>query len=264
MAGVHEATVTKFEEPQPLRRSWMNNAVWPFFAAIGWLLFEITSEPGVGLFATCMHCGWNDLLNAFWVLRVDPNRSRSHALFWVCLARSVLMIMGSSILVTCLAICGVTFVSSGAQAPQEPKKARLADVWHIVLIYPYTIPIFSILMLIGCLFALRSGQRLWLNSGLGTARRRNEWPPICTTDPRSNHADLMMSIMTLGLTGLAFMAGYMLWAKYDVILPGAILFVATFSGSYLLCRKVLAAAPEQCWGVTPPDTEVNPADDFPA
>src|SRR5258707_11666988 len=62
---------------------WPGWVTWLVQGTVGWVAYEMSAQPMLGVVAVCAKFGWNDFLTARWLSRLDPNRPRGHACFWL-------------------------------------------------------------------------------------------------------------------------------------------------------------------------------------
>ena len=65
---------------------WRSSLTWSALITIGILIYELTTQPILGVIVVCSKFGWNDFLIAYLLPRVDPNRPRSRTVFWFYVA----------------------------------------------------------------------------------------------------------------------------------------------------------------------------------
>ena len=65
---------------------WANVLSVPLLLVIGWVLYELTAQPALGVAAVCIKFGWDDFRTAWWLRRRDPDWRRARACFWLYLA----------------------------------------------------------------------------------------------------------------------------------------------------------------------------------
>src|SRR4051794_36905981 len=74
------------ERPAP---AWRPTPPLPLLLVVGWVLYELTAQPALGVAAICLKFGWEDFPPAFWLRRNDPQRTRADACFWLYIASGV-------------------------------------------------------------------------------------------------------------------------------------------------------------------------------
>src|SRR5712692_1282496 len=65
---------------------WKVRLTWSALIILGILIYELTTQPILGVIVVCSKFGWNDLLIAYLLRKVDPNQARSRAVSWFCIA----------------------------------------------------------------------------------------------------------------------------------------------------------------------------------
>ena len=78
---MNESTALSWQEERP----WQRHLTLPGLLALGWLIFEATSQPALAVVVVCVKFGWNDLLTAYWLRVRDPEPGRGRACFWLYL-----------------------------------------------------------------------------------------------------------------------------------------------------------------------------------
>src|ERR1700756_1259265 len=53
--------------------------LWSVMLLLGFLLYEWTAQPALGIVVVCSKIGWKDFRTGFWLLQTDPRRSRGWA-----------------------------------------------------------------------------------------------------------------------------------------------------------------------------------------
>ena len=74
------------EENSPKRSH--SRFIWLILIGLGFLVYELTAQPALGVSLASIKFGWNDLLSARWFRRTDPDRRRGRTYFWLYLASS--------------------------------------------------------------------------------------------------------------------------------------------------------------------------------
>jgi hypothetical protein len=83
------AMSSEFDTSSPRRfetSRWRDSLTWSALIIIGFLIYELTTQPILGVIVACSKFAWNDFLIAFLLRSVDHNPRRRRALFWVFVA----------------------------------------------------------------------------------------------------------------------------------------------------------------------------------
>jgi hypothetical protein len=135
---------------------WRESITWTSLILIGLLIYELTTQPILGVVVVCSKFGWNDFLIAFWLRKVDSNLVRARTLFWFCLASGVLkVILVSTFLLPGLIILAASFGQLANQATGLRVVSALA-----VTLFGYLL--ISMLVFRGIICARRSQTKVWL------------------------------------------------------------------------------------------------------
>jgi hypothetical protein len=256
------------EQPPPARR-WSHLLQWPVLLTVTWVLYELTAQPALATFVICCKFGWNDFQTARWLRRIDPERGRGWACFWIHLAWGLLKIMltGLCMLIGLFVVAVFTRLPRGAPGGPGFLPVILGAVSACA-------GGFAASMLVSYLAfwcAWRSGARLWLGKTTDRARRARVWPSLYSICWGANEADgllLLVSALTLvAFAGLTTVAGAWLGRQAGLALPGVMLFAGAgiLAGSVVLLRatrrlqrRIIARTPFDCWGLTPPGDRESP------
>jgi hypothetical protein len=158
-------------EEQP-SQSWQSPVTWTGLILVGWLLYELTAQPALGVVGVCLKFGWEDFRTAWWLRRRDPERHRGQACFWLYVANG---------LWKAAVVAFVMGFAMGMVADQipGPRRARaLAEVvGAIVVTTVFGFALSGLAALRAIWLARRWGLRLWLHSAVHRACWRDAWPP---------------------------------------------------------------------------------------
>src|SRR5262245_64316596 len=91
-------------EGRPTRR-WQGPFTWTGLLAVGWVLYELTAQPALGVSAICIKFGWEDFRTALWLQRRDPHRLRGRACLWLYIANGLLKMTGVALAMTIAITC---------------------------------------------------------------------------------------------------------------------------------------------------------------
>jgi hypothetical protein len=223
---------------------------WPMLFLAGWLLYELTAQPGLGALVACAKFGWSDVRTAAWLRRVDPDRGRGQTCFWAYITYGLWKVAITATLTMVL----LGFLSAAFdRAPRQAQGnnglspvlggALAAATMGFGLSFPTTyIALWS---------ARRHGVRLWLGQAPHRARRERFWPPY--------HGGLNAAPF-VGFTSLVLTEWLLFFTTIflTMMVPGIALGTFIFGMGMLsmlvvlvaLCRltpRVVARSPQECW-----------------
>jgi hypothetical protein len=147
---------------------WANALSVPLLLVIGWVLYELTAQPALGVAAVCVKFGWEDFRTAWWLRRRDPDWKRGRACFWLYIASGWWKLAISASLMIFAYIFLKLVGALGPGAGRHVAGALLTAFAGIVLA--------AVMSCWAITLALFWHIKLWLNSGLHTARRHDRWP----------------------------------------------------------------------------------------
>jgi hypothetical protein len=257
-------------------RSWFDrlHLSWPMLFLIGWLLYELTTQPTVGAVAVCLKFGWEDFRTAIWLRRVDPRRMRGRACFWLYLAAGLAKTAGVA------GLMSFAFVAISPKLGNPQVRQRWAAVMEMATwtgLAMLTGFICSMFTLGYASVLARWGRfRLWLSSDIHRARSRNHWPPYVQNSVGNNRLEALFFII-LFVVFLPFYLCFLftVFTVLMVIVPGGPGGRAAILGSgglallvgggaiFLLRLKDrmklwIASHPSECWddvSATSPEAE---------
>jgi hypothetical protein len=251
------------EDPPPRRRP---SLVLPLLFALGFLVYELTANPGLGAAIACTKFGWDDFLTARWLRRRDLDRRRGRAEFWLFVAVGLWKTAVTGVVV----IFGVGFLEATlrpppqiGQAPPPPSDAIVGAL--LTAFFGFTLS--SLATLRAFVTALRFRVRLWIDGKVHRDRRADRWPPL-TTEGRKNRAGAVLftalflgTIVVLAVFRVVLRSALRGWAGggaqgqqladtlTNLFCFGVFLIVPVLM---LVCRDILgqlalAHSPAECW-----------------
>jgi hypothetical protein len=256
-------------EGENVRRD-RNFLSWPVVLAIGWLVYELTAQPNLGIVFVCAKFGWEDFRAALWLRRVDPVRRRGWAMFWLYLASA----LWKTAIAATIAIFAGGFLAAGQKPPQPHVGGQPNDIpnWFLGAVLT-AFAGFALSALAACpalWFSIRHGKKLWLNPLVHRARWENLWPPYNRGKLGTNQAGrVLLTAISVLLIPTALALGILLGTVVNRIAPWALLFVLPFLiiggvGGIativmilrdFLVRRVAASGPWDCWWSNEPENE---------
>lgn len=228
---------------------------WSVLFAAGWLIYEITAQPNLGAVIVCAKFGWTDFRAALWLRRIDPNRPRARACFWLYLASGLWKIA----MTATLTIFAFAFLAASLRPAQPPVQAR-------AIMVPSWLPGAFLTAVVGLgLSTLTScwafelarhhGLKLWLSPAIDRARRANAWP---TLDGDVNRAGRLLLTALVSLFSVVVITlGMVLGPRLGKVGPFAVMLFILLLLSIgtvvvmilrdLLAQLVIARTPRECW-----------------
>ena len=151
---------------------WQVPVTWTGLFLAGWLLYELTAQPALGVVGVCLKFGWEDFRTAWWLRQRDPDRRRGAACFWLYTANG----LGKAAAVAF--VMGFALGMVAEQIPGPRQARRLEEVvGAIVLTTVFGFALSGLAAMRAIWMARRYGLRLWLHSAVHRACWRDAWPP---------------------------------------------------------------------------------------
>ena len=229
--------------------------VLPWLFLLGFLIYELTTYPALGVGTVCLKFGWEDFRTALWLRRTDPLPARARACFWLYMSFGLLKtaITGGILMLVC-----ATFA-----APVPNQQANLignAPSVEFVVAGMTAMGAFMFSALSTCIAmfkAWRGRFKLWLSYTVHIARRQDCWPPpdLSPQIPNQARAILLAAIIAIGtliclsLVPLLLFIGQVVNPVLSTCCVVAMLIVVPillFSIAGYVSRG-LAARPSDCW-----------------
>src|SRR5688500_12502652 len=105
-----------FEVDRPdARGTW----VWLWLLLLGFVIYELTAYPALGIGTVCLKFGWEDFRTALWLRRTDPLPARGRACFWLYLSFGLLKtaITGGILMLVCATLAPLIQPNAVGNAP---------------------------------------------------------------------------------------------------------------------------------------------------
>ena len=241
------------DEDRTERRGWFGrlHLGWPMLFLAGWLLYEFTAQPGLAALVACAKFGWADVRTAFWLRRVDPDRSRGQTCFWCYLSYGLwkVAIMATLTMIV-LGLLNVIVERAAGQAQANNGfspvlgGALMAAAMGFSLSFPTSY--FALWL------AYRNGVRIWLGQAPSRARKERFWPP---RDGGINAAPFV-GFTTLAMTIAAIFLSIPIFGA--LIQPGGVEILVLALGMMAslvlvpvvfirLSSQLIARSPQECW-----------------
>jgi hypothetical protein len=230
---------------------WRESITWSGLIILGLLIYELTTQPILGVIVICSKFGCNDFLIAYWLPKVDPNRARSRAVFWFWLASGLVRVVLAStfLAVGLFLILGAPF----GQAAFQAILLRAISAYGVTALGYFLI---TVIVFRGVTCARQSGTKVWLTPawpfwGPGWYRAGKMMP--------RNFVDglLVFALLPVGLLGFEIFPAIGIILEPNGLL--LVLFIALWlfwcgllvfllSKTYVVVkRRFLAANPFECW-----------------
>jgi hypothetical protein len=249
-------------EPGPSPNRWRGVVALSVLLLVGWVLYELTAQPALGVAAVCIKFGWEDFRTAWWLRARDRLPGRGRACFWLYIASGLWKIA----ITASLMIFGYVFLKiAGALAA---KRAAPHVVGSMLTAFG-GIAMAAITASAAVVLALVGNHRLWLHHGVHRARRYDVWPPPHWPEHSSNLAGMLLGTTWFAVGVPVILFGVLLGVAVTlgpIRQPGAgLVVVLGFPGLCLAWalalyrtvrgrwgRRVFAATPADCWLAAPP------------
>jgi hypothetical protein len=170
----------------------------PVLLALGFLVYELTAQPGLGAAIACTKFGWDDFLTARWLRRRDPDRRRGRAEFWLFVAAGLWKTAVTAVIV----IFAVGFLEAAlrpppqaAQVPQPPSDAVVGALLAAFFGFAFS----TLATGRAFLTALQCRVRLWIDGRIHRDRRADRWPPISTAGRKNRAGAVLFTALFLGM-----------------------------------------------------------------
>jgi hypothetical protein len=250
------------EAPVP---RWHGAITWAGLAAAGLILYELTNQPAVGVATLCLKFGWEDFKTAFWLRRVDPNRARGRACWWMCVAWGSLKVVGMALIMGPVVEFGAGVWQHFGNAGGHDRLVRAVTGAGYTL--AVGMGLFSLATIRVIWLATGHRLRLWLHPSINRARRYESWPPYDfdgvwspndAAQLQENRLCIPWAVSTLVVVFASELIPQLIpGLKAAKWVPAALLLPIIFA-SIKLCGPITARNPGECWR---PDEVTAPAGD---
>ena len=228
--------------------------IWPALLLLGWVAFELTAQPAIGVVLACGKFGWEDFLTARWLRRTDPNPGRARACRWFYIAAALWKI---SITAT-VAMFLIVWVTVAI----DPKADPSPQFMTLMLVAMFGFIFSSIVTYVGIVSAYRHGVKVWVEGSVHRDRRLAHWPPQSCRSNRAGRLLLTALILpTITIVLIAFVSALSFAERQAKQAPaaGAIPVVVgmliLIAPAFLILalksvfdRSIVATTPQECWG----------------
>jgi hypothetical protein len=240
---------------------WNAPLIWTVLFILGFLVYEITARPAYGITIVCAKFGWNYFRSALWLVRVDPNRQRGWASFWLYLAAALAKIaITASMILLAFGILTLIPVPVAFQ-PQGNANAGVKEIMLAYVTAFVAFPLSGLVTIAALIQGARRKIKLWLDPRVEHARKQNNWPPIDLERFKQNRiywllgTTLMFFILPVWV--VAVISPFVPMGPGRIMLPHAEIFVVLMTlipavglvGIInFIQRRVIANTPQECWG----------------
>jgi hypothetical protein len=246
------------------RRRWRLAVSWPLLLLLGWLLYELTTQPALAVVTICLKFGWSDFKTALWLRRVDPIRTRGWACFWMHVASG----FWKTAIAALVPLFTMPFIIDALGQKAAPAQGPPVHFMVATLTAIGGFLLSALMTGVAVAIAWRHDVRLWLNRAIHHDCRENNWPPLHALAGQPNNVGrlLMAMVFVFLFTALtpiligaaAALAGPMAAAAgnqgngaafFSVAFTAGLLALACAiaKGRELLARKLAARSPVECW-----------------
>jgi hypothetical protein len=251
-----------YEGDSPPARPWQNPLTWSALAALGFLVYELTAQPGLGAAVLCLKFGLNDVRTAWWLWRIDGNRPRARVCFWLYLASALWKVAITGTILT-FAVPILDGLFNPRPVGQGPANAvRLPDTFVVAILTSLFGFFFSVLTTVIAFWgAWRHGVWLWLNSRIHGARRSDTWPSLFPWYGTTNQTGRLVLTALVSAFGVAAIVGIAVLLELGLGRKNNAMVITMFVITLMVAgpvtvlalrdfamRRMLAKSPVQCWG----------------
>jgi hypothetical protein len=243
-------------DPSPL---WEKLFSLPVLLLLGFAVFELTAQPGLGLAVLCLKFGLPDVQVARWLRSRDPQRARGRATFWLYVSLAGGKVAGAAFGL-CLVLALVYAIADAGKPPaQRQGNAPPPEVVGISLVLVTAIGLTLLASLRAFWLAWWSRVRLWLGPEARRARRDGFWPPRPDGLSGRNDTNILFGvtfgIVVSGLFALLFACNLgNRPGVFDHIVSGVLVLVSIVTLGRILRsfqRRTVARSAAQCWDDVP-------------
>lgn len=264
---------TRFDEyvgEGPPGRRWANTAVWLALVAGGVLIFELTANAALGAVVACAKFGWNDLLTARWLRRIDPNRRRGRVCFLVYVSSGLwkVAVAGTGLLFGLALV--TAFTRAGPRQAVPNSVLNLSIGAGLCMVFGFGLSAVTMLPALGLAWWRR--LKLWLDPAVHRARKENVWPSFYPSGVRQNRiqypvmTSLIWMHMFVCIGALVSLSGRAPFQRGNTPAPFLVFVAFVFLGpvSFLVFRdylnkRLFAGTPAECWGTQVPEEDPTDA-----
>jgi len=231
---------------------------WWLAILLGWVVFELTAQPILGAFVTCLKFGQDEVITGFWLLKRDPFAGRGKACFflyfayglWKIALYSLAFLLGGSVLIAIL-----TKAINGQNNPPPNFQAILLGTSLSMMVGFLMAIIFS---LIGLVLALKYKVKIWLGVAPTLARKHKYWPPF--QGGKNRAPAVLATSFSLLVAFLSVLLGGIFFSQFfdnENARGGVITCLPCFTGVpsffliFNLSPRFVATSPLDCWAILP-------------
>jgi len=225
---------------------WRDSLTWSALIIVGILIYEITTQPILGVIVVCSKFGWNNFLVAYLLRRVDSNHARGRSASWFCIAAGLLSVVYASMF---LAI-GLFLTLGGPLGPAgfQAMVVRVITAFGTLFLCYL---LMTVVVLRGIYIAARSQTKVWLTMPWFLRSRKRKQENFI--DGLIAFALIPAALVSVGMfaligSSLNLQGIAMILFMEGVGVPWIILTFFLLVKSYVILKKrYLAVTPFECW-----------------
>jgi hypothetical protein len=227
---------------------------WTTVIVLGWLLYELTSQPALAAGVACAKFGWSDLKVAFWLRRVDPDRQRGIACFWWYITFALWKVAVMAVLAAFL-ISSISAARDGPPNPAVPPKPVSPVLQGVAVAMGVGFGLSLLASYVAMWSALRHGICVWLGSAPHRARTERYWPPCEGKVNFAFYVTFTTLVMTIPLISGLVVGGILLlnapppgpWGAFLVLTLTLLSISGLVIAFPIVTRRMVAQTPQECW-----------------
>jgi hypothetical protein len=244
--------------PARKERDWGVHLSWTTLIVLGWVVYELTSQPAIGAAVACTKFGWADVQAAFWLRRVDPDHRRGVTCFWWYITFALWKVAIMAVLAAVMiGLISAAFEGLPKRAvPPKPVSPVLQGV-GVAMGVGFGLSLLASYVAVWS--ALRSGIRVWLGPAPHRARTRRYWPPsegqvnfapYVTFTTLIGSIPLSLAVVIISHTVL-FHIPAAPWVAFQLLTILLLLVGGLITAYSVLSRRVAAQTLRECWPLVP-------------
>lgn len=229
MSEATEAIAENYADEAAPARRWTEHISWGATLALAWMIYEMTTKPGIGIVVACAKFGWNDIVTAHWLVWRDPRKSRGWTCFFFYMAAGLWKMTVAAFLLT-----GVILTVAMLMGQKPPRVLRGLGLTAAV-----GITLLAVVPSVGVALARWFRLKVWIDSSVHHSRRADQFPPTPTGFN-----------MAAGLLFPALIVPIVLTALVTARLGPWLMLMCLFTAGLIIWRffrGIAAHHPTECW-----------------